>query len=171
MTGSTRFVPTDEYYERPPSSASRIAAIVARQPRVDGNGRIVATPADPTVTAIVPGLQPGQTPRMADALMAAAAAVGADVTALVDSASFTRTLGAISPADTAGLVGAIQAAMATNPSLAIQPPRQGMQSNPAQGASSGGGTVPPRPKTVAEMIRAQAGLAANQPVPPGSTTY
>ena len=167
-SSSTRPVPSGNGYEAPVTPASRVLAEMQRGlPRVDGNGFPIPTPVDPTVAAAVTGPN-GETPSMAAALTAAAAATGADLGALVDSQSFARSIGAISPSDTGALVGAIQAAMVANPSLAIQPPRQGMQSNPAQGASGSGGAVPSRPKTVAEMIRGQAAKAAGQPLPPGS---
>ena len=170
ISSVTVHVPSGDGYEQPAETGVRgsIAEKMRRLPKVDANGRTVATQAETNVVDVVPGAQPGQTPRMADALMAAAAAVGADVTSLVDSASFTRTLGSISPADTAGLVSAIQNAVAQNPALALQPAAPGMRPNPAQGAS--GGAVPSRPKTVEEMVRAQAAKAAGQPLPPGSTT-
>ena len=170
MTSSTRFVPTDEFYERPPSSASRIAAIAARQPRVDANGKIVESQAETGTVDVIANTTPGQPPTMMTALLAAAAACGAEAGRLTDSEAFMRSVGSISPADSAGLQEAIRDAIAANPSIAIAPvTAPGMKPNPAQGASSGGGTVPSRPKTVAEMIRAQAAKAGNQPLPPGST--
>jgi len=174
VVGITVLVPSSEDYTAPANSTSRIASKVRRlfESEVigkDGQPHAVAAPVDPVVEAAVPGAQPGQVPRMADALMAAAAAVGADVTSLVDSASFTRTLGSISPADTAGLVGAIQEAMATNPSLGLQPVTPGMRPNPAQGSSASGGAVPSHPKSTLERIHDQTAKAANQPLPPGST--
>jgi hypothetical protein len=162
-------VPSSEDYTAPESTRSRIAEKWARMPRVDANGFAVATQAETNVVDTVPA--PGQPPRMADALIEAAKAVGADPAALVDSEAFMVSLGPISPADSVGLREAITDAVSANPSLAIQPVTPGMRPNPAQGASSSGSAVPSRPKTVAEMIRAQASKAAGQPVPPGSTTY
>ena len=145
-SSSTRPVPTSNGYVAPETPQSRVLAEMQRGlPKVDGNGFAIPTPVDPTV-----------------------AAAGADVGALVDSQSFCRTVLPISPSDTAGLVSAIQNAVAQNPALALQPAAPGMRPNPAQGGSASGGAVPPRPKTVAEMIRAEAGKAAGQPVPPGS---
>ena len=167
-SSSTRPVPTSNGYVAPETPQSRVLAEMQRGlPRVDGNGFPIPDAVDPTVAAVVTGPN-GETPTMAAALTAAAAAAGADVGALVDSQSFCRTVLPISPSDTAGLVSAIQNAVAQNPALALQPAAPGMRPNPAQGGSASGGAVPPRPKTVAEMIRAEAGKAAGQPVPPGS---
>lgn len=162
---STQFLPSDEFYTAPVNSRSRMLEITKRLPRVDQNGKVIPPPVDATVAAAVTGSN-DRPPTMAAALTAAAAAVGVDVGALVDSQSFARSIGAISPSDTAGLVGAIQAAVVTNPSLALQPERPRMKPNPAQGSS--GGTAPSRPKTVAEMIRAESAKALGQPIPPGS---
>ena len=168
-SSSTRPVPSGNGYEAPKTPQSRVLTEMQRGlPRVDGNGFPIPTPVDPTVAAVVTGPN-GETPSMAAALTAAAAAVGADVGALVDSQSFCRTVLPISPSDTAGLVSAIQNAVAQNPALALQPAAPGMRPNPAQGAS--GGAVPSRPKTVEEMVRAQAAKSADQPRPPGSTTF
>lgn len=167
MTGSTRFVPTDEYYERPPSSASRIAAIVARQPRVDGNGRIVATPAETGTTDVTATV--GKSLSMASALIEAAQACGADPQALVDSDSFCLSIGAISPNDGAALREAIADAVAGNPSLALATvTAPGMKSNRAQGSS--GGTAPSHPQSTLDRIHDQAAKQMAQPLPPGSTT-
>jgi hypothetical protein len=166
-SSSTRFVPTDEFYERPPSSASRIAAIAARQPRVDANGKIVESRAE-TGTVDVTGTV-GKSLSMASALIEAARAVGADPARLVDSEKFMVSLGPISPNDSAGLQGAVLDALAQNPSLAVAPVTPGMLPNRAQGASGSGGAVPSHPKSTLERIHEQAAKAANQPLPPGST--
>lgn len=162
-------VPSSEDYTAPESSRSRIAEKWARMPKVDQNGKTVATPAETNVVDVV--TTPGQPPTMVNALLAAAASVGADPAALVDSQAFMRAVGSISPADTDGLIGVIQDAMAANPSLAIAPTAPTMQPNPAQGSSASGGAVPSRPKTVADAIRAQAAKAAGQSTPPGSTYH
>jgi hypothetical protein len=168
VSGITTPVPSSEDYQAPESSRSRIAEKWARMPQVDANGRTVATRAETGVTDVTGTV--AKPPSMVDALFAAATACNADPAALVDSEAFMASVGSISPADSAGLQGAVLDALAANPSLAIQPATSGMQPNRAQGASAGGGAVPARPKTVEEMVRAQAAKAAGQPLPPGSTT-
>jgi len=58
MTDSTRFVESDQDYQRPPSAASRMADLLRRQPRVDGNGFPLPTATDPTITDVVGGPDP-----------------------------------------------------------------------------------------------------------------
>ena len=173
VSSITVSVPSGDGYEQPAETGvrGRIAEKMRRLPKVDANGRTVATQAETGVTQVTDGSTPGKPPSMVTALIAAAAACGADPQALADSESFTASIGAISPADSAGLQGAVLDAMRVNPSLAIQPPRQGMQSNPAQGSSAGGGTVPSRPQTTLERIHSETAKVMDQPLPPGSTTY
>jgi len=71
-----------------------------------------------------------------------AAAAGGDPAALLDSASFLKSLDSLDPADSAAVTAAVQAAVAANPRLGVAPAGpQAPKPNPAQGAS-GGGTPP-----------------------------
>jgi hypothetical protein len=158
MPSTTRFVESSEDYQRPPSTESRLLEKLRRMPRTDHNGYDVPPGApDPSITPIVSA--PPVT--MVTALLSAAAVAGVDAGALVDSASFMRDIGAISPSDSAGLLAAIGAAVAANPSLgAVAPVVPGMQPNRAQGASSTGGTLPAAaPSTTAERLRAETAKA------------
>jgi hypothetical protein len=162
----------DGSYTRPPGLHDTMGE-KARQTlhaKVDHNGNPVLTRAE-TGTVDVTGTTPGQPPTMVNALLAAATACGADPQALVDSERFMVSIGAISPADGAGLRGAVLDALAANPSIAIAPAAPGMQPNRAQGASAAGGAVPSRPQTTLERIRSETAKAMDQPLPPGSTTY
>ncbi len=144
---------------RPETARDRIGRLMASTPTVDSvMGRPIA-PAEPAT----------QPPPMVQALQAAAAACGADLAALVDSVAFMRSVRAITPADTAGLQGAVSDALAQNPSLAIAPPRAGMKPNSAQGGSASGWAS--TPATPAERVRAQTQKITGQPLPPGSTGY
>jgi hypothetical protein len=167
---STRPVGEGHGYVPPINKASRILAELQEHlPRVDANGKTVVTQAQTGVVETVP--TPGQTPSMVNALLAAAAACGADPQALGDSETFMASVGPISPADSSGLQEAVLAAMAVNPSIAIQPePRPGMRPNPAQGGGGSGSQARP-PQSTLERIHDQAAKALTQPLPPGSTSF
>ena len=172
IAGITTPVPTTEDYTAPVNTKSRIADKFRRLAEVeeigrDGQPRAVVAPAAAPAAGSIPS---GQPVTMVNALLAAAASAGADPGALTDSQSFMLAIGAISPADTDGITGAIRDAMAANPSIAIAPAAPGiMRPNPAQGSSGSGWK--PTPTTAADRIRAEAAKAMGQPRPPGSTTY
>lgn len=87
-----------------------------------------------------------------------ATANGADPNALLDSASFLRSLGEIDPADATAVGTAIKAAIEANPRLAAEgegprPPRP----DPTQGRALGGAPLDPR---AADLAQIEADLAA-----------
>jgi hypothetical protein len=173
IAGITTPVPTTEDYTAPVNTKSRIADKFRRLAEVevighDGQPHAVSAPAAaPVAGSSIPS---GQPVTMVNALLSAAASVGADPQALADSERFMVSIGSISPADTEGLIGAIHDAMAANPSIAIALAAPGiMRPNPAQGSSGSGWK--PTPTTAADRIRAEAAKAMGQPRPPGSTTY
>jgi hypothetical protein len=165
VSGITTPVPSSEDYTAPVNSRSRIAEKWARMPRVDQNGKTVATQAETNVVDTVP--TPVRPPTMVDALIEAAKAVGADPARLGDSEALMRSVGAISPADSDGLQGAVLDAMAANPSLAVAHAVPGMRPNPAQG-SSGNGFQPKAPQSTLERLHEQAAKQMGRPIPPGS---
>jgi|GEM_PF-4526257 len=163
--GQTRFVPADTagmYTPPPERSFDRMKAITAHLQPVNAHGhdRPRATP-DPSVVSVVEPPIPGQVPTMADALSRAAqAVVGADLAQLLDSQAFCTEIGAISPADSAGLEQAIRDHMPA--------PAPGMAPNRVQ--TGIGGSVPtPGSGTLLDRVRAQTAKHADQPLPPGST--
>ena len=58
MTGPTRYVESDDDYQRPETAASRMRDRLRRQPRVDAHGFPLPTATDPTVTDVVGGPDP-----------------------------------------------------------------------------------------------------------------
>ena len=172
VSGTTTPVPSDQDYQAPVNTKSRIADKFRRLAEVevighDGQPHAVSAPAAaPVAGSSIPS---GQPVTMVNALLSAAASAGVDPGALTDSQSFMLAIGSISPADTDGITGAIRDALALNPSIAIAPAAPGMKVNPAQGSSGSGWK--PTPTTAADRIRAEASKAMGQPRPPGSTTY
>lgn len=69
-----------------------------------------------------------------------AADAGANAAALLDSRSFMQSLADVDPADVAGVLEKVTAAINANPSLVATPSRRVPAPNPAQGSSS---SMPP----------------------------
>ncbi|HVB13546.1 MAG TPA: hypothetical protein VNH38_02170 [Candidatus Dormibacteraeota bacterium] len=163
VPSTTRFVEADSggFYTPPERPFDRIRAITSHLQPVDGNGfdRPRAKP-DASVTELV-SPPAGAPPTMADALAAAAEAVGADLPTLLDSQSFCAAITPVSPLDQAGLQDVLRAHMPA-------PATPRMAPNPAQGAP---GSSAPGPSTgsVLERMKAQAEKSLDQPSPPGST--
>ncbi len=145
ISGPTRVIDDETMVQ---NTRSKIAEKMRQIPRVDGNGREIKAQ-DPTITDVVniPAIT-GQTPTMAEALKTAAASLGVNLPALVDSARFVSALASIDDGDTEALESAIGAALVANPGLAISQPR--MKRNPAQGGSAS--PVPPGPKSIRDQI-------------------
>jgi hypothetical protein len=139
----------DQYGVRiPENSRSRIAGIMRSHPRtVDHNGFEIRGP-DPSVTVIVG--EPGKSPKMVDAIMAAAESLDLDPASVVASEDFRRTIASINPADTDAVVAAVADAAGVTPPAAT-PPAPGMKPNPAQGSSSLAGP-PKAPQNTNERI-------------------
>jgi predicted amidohydrolase YtcJ len=98
---------------------------------------------------------------MASALSAAAEAVGADLPALLDSASFCAAIMPVSPSNQAELQAILLEHMPP-------PATPTMRPNPAQGAP--GASAAGRPTgTFLERMQAETAKHADQPTPPGST--
>lgn len=171
VAGPTRFAPSSDGYEAPAETGvrGRMAAKAAATLAIvtDHNGFVVHK-SETGTTDVTNELVNPTPPPMAQAIIAAAQAVGADPARLVDSEFFLEAVGPISASDSAGLEQAVADAMAANPSLALAPPAApGMRPNRAQGSSGAGWT--PTPTTAADRIRREAAKATQQPIPPGST--
>jgi hypothetical protein len=159
VRSTTSPAPTLEGYPEPEQQLQRerMLAQMRKLPKVNGQGFPIPGPDPSVVNVVEPGAPP---PSMAEALQAAAQAVGADLPALLDSQSFCTAIGAISPADSAGLENAIRDHMPA--------PAPGMAPNRVQ--TGIGGSVPtPGSGTLLDRVRAQTAKHADQPLPPGST--
>lgn len=164
VPSTTRFVEADTggmYTPPTDRPIDRIRKITAGhlQP-VDHNGfpRPKAAPSD-AIEFVTPA---GPPPTMADALSAAAGAVGADLAQLLDSNAFVTAITPVSPSDQAELQAVIRDFMPV-------PSAPTMKVNPAQGAP--GASAPgPATGTLLERMQRQTAKALDQPLPPGSTT-
>lgn len=149
---TSHFVPSDEVYSRPETSLSRITERARKQPRVDQNGKIIASTDNAGVAEVVS--QPGKPANMVDALTASAERCGADLGTLLDSAAFCSEVAKIAPSDSAGLDAAVQAAMPVAPA-------PGMQPNLAQGAAGSSARraaeAPKKQQGILEALQAQYG--------------
>lgn len=127
------------------TNAKAQAAEEARKELAASIGKILnpeaAEPLDPA--RLTESLTTAQTEakqaRVELAIFRTAATAGGDPVALLDSASFLKSLDAIDPNDTAAITAAVQSAVTANPRLAAAPagPRPPAP-NPAQGTSGAG---------------------------------
>jgi hypothetical protein len=165
-TSSTHPAPTLEGYDPPTQEAQRerMLAQARKLPRVDHNGRDLPrdTP-DPSVTNVVPPPAPGQVPTMAEALAAAAEAVGADLPTLLDSRAFVTAITPVSPNNPAELQSIIR-------QFQPAPAAPVMAPNPAQGSSGIGSAPAAAPRNLLERLQQETAKHADAPLPPGSTT-
>jgi hypothetical protein len=100
---------------------------------------------------------------MADALTkAAAAVVGADLSALQDSNAFLAAIATVSPSNDAELQEVIR-------DFTPAPTTPGMAPNPAQG--HGSATVPRAPANLLERLQMETEKALSQPEPPSAQPY
>jgi hypothetical protein len=165
VKSTTSFVEADSngFYTPPEGRPiDRIRAITATTPRVDQNGRIISRPGpDPSVVETVIPTEPA--PTMADALAAAAEAVGADLPTLLASQSFCAAITPVSPSDQAELQAVVRDHMAA-------PAAPGMAPVRAQGAP---GAIAPGPATgsVLERMHDLAEKALTQPEPPSARPF
>jgi hypothetical protein len=158
--------------ERPETVRDRVAAKMASTPSCSATGEYPLLPtAVPNVTTLIGATvdvrteadrQEDAKATMVKAIEAAAMAGGADLAALVDTASFVRAVATISPADSAGLREAVADAVAANPSLLVTPTRSQMQPNRAQGGSASG-IATLTPSTAAGRIAAGTQRHADNP--------
>ena len=81
-----------------------------------------------------------------------AAPTGVDVAALLDSASFTRTLAGINPADAEAIAAKVTDFVAANPRFRTTVPGAGLHDAHAGGGAAGGKTT-----DINELLRAAAG--------------
>lgn len=90
-----------------------------------------------------------------------ASAAGANPDALLDSASFLRTLAEVDPSDTAGVTAAIRTAVEANPRLKATTDDPFPTAGQAGIGVSGGGAVPGDPRS-ADLAQIEADLRASK---------
>jgi len=103
-------------------------------------GLVKDEPIDPaTLTASLTTSQAeAKQARVELAVFRNASTAGADPSALLDSATFLKSVESLDPNDGAAITAAIQSSIAANPRLAAAPGTKAPAPNPAQGASAAG---------------------------------
>lgn len=116
-------------------------------------GLVKDEPADPAklTEQLTASQQSAQSARVELAVFKAAAAVGGDPSALLDSASFLAKVSSLDPSDSAAITAAISEAVAANPRLGAATAPRVPAPNPAQGSSGSG--VPGAPQLTEADVR------------------